>query len=81
MNWRKHEDESNPIILHGIVTLLQHIMENAKASEQSPTMPARAKPMNPTGGANEGGGEETTQKGGGQCFRCESNFRCGSVKN
>ena len=50
MNWREYEDESNPIIPYEIVTLLQHIMENAKASlEQSPAMPARGKPMNPTG--------------------------------
>jgi hypothetical protein len=55
MNWRKHEDKSNPIIPHGIVTLLQHIMENAKASlEQSPAMLARGSPMNPAREADEG---------------------------
>ena len=55
MNWREYEDESNPIIPYEIVTLLQHIMENAKASlEQSPAVLARGKPMNPAGGANEG---------------------------
>jgi len=55
MNWRKHEGESNLLIPYGIVTLLQHIMENAKASlEQSPAMLARGKPMNPAGGADEG---------------------------
>jgi len=61
MDWRECEEKSNPIIPHGIVTLLQHIMENAKASlEQSPAVLARGKPMNPTGEANEGGGEGTT---------------------
>ena len=71
MDWRECEEKSNPIIPHGIVTLLQHIMENAKASlEQSPAVLARGKPMNPAGGANEGGGEETShtllRQGGGQ---------------
>jgi len=47
MNWRKHEGKSNPLVPYGIVTLLQHIMENAKASlEQSPAVLARGKPMN-----------------------------------
>jgi len=47
MNWRKHEDESNSIIPYGIVTLLQHIMENTKASlKQSPAVLARGNPMN-----------------------------------
>ncbi|KUO87909.1 MAG: hypothetical protein AT716_01420, partial [Vulcanisaeta sp. MG_3] len=56
----KHELEkvrrkSNPLVPHEIVTLLQHIMENAKASlEQSPAVLARGKPMNPARGANEG---------------------------
>jgi len=66
MDWREYEQKSNSLIPYGIVILLQHIMENAKASEESPAMLARGKPMNPTGEANEGGGEETTQKGGGQ---------------
>jgi len=65
-NWRKHEEKSNPIIPYEIVTLLQHIMENAKASEQSPAMPARGKPMNPTGEANEDRARKPPKKGGGQ---------------
>jgi len=63
MNWRKHEDKSNPIIPHGIVTLLQHIMENTKASEQSPAVLARGKPMNPAGGAYEGWARKPPQDG------------------
>ena len=66
MDWRKHEDESNPLIPYGIVTLLQHIMENTKASEQSPAMLARGNPMNPAGGANEGWARKPPKKGGGQ---------------
>jgi len=70
MNWREYEEKSNPIIPHGIVTLLQHIMENAKASlEKSPAVLARGKPMNPTGEANEGWARAPPRplgRGGGQ---------------
>jgi len=55
MGWREYEQKSNSLIPYGIVTLLQHIMENTKASlEQSPAVLARGNPMNPTGEANEG---------------------------
>jgi IS605 OrfB family transposase len=61
MNWREYEDESNPIIPYEIVTLLQHIMENTKASlEQSPAVLARGKPMTRHRMQNEGDGEETS---------------------
>jgi len=64
MNWREYEDESNPIIPYEIVTLLQHIMENAKASlEQSPAVLARGKPMNPAGRADEGRARKPPKKG------------------
>ena len=49
MNWREYEGRSNPLIPQNIIQLLWFIMRNAKASEESPAMPARAKPMNPTG--------------------------------
>ena len=62
MNWREHEGKSNPLVPYGIVTLLQHIMENAKASlEQSPAVLARGKPMNPAREANEGWAREKGQ--------------------
>jgi len=54
MNWREHEDNSNPIIPQNIIQLLWFIMRNAKASEQSPAVLARGKPMNPARGADEG---------------------------
>jgi len=57
MNWRKHEGKSNLLVPYGIVTLLQFTMKRIKASEESPAMLARGKPMNPTGEADEGGGE------------------------
>jgi len=68
MNWGEHEGKSNPIIPYEIVTLLQHIMENTKASEESPAVLARAKPMNHHRIQNEGGGEETSQKGRGSAL-------------
>jgi transposase len=72
MNWREHENKSNPIIPYEIVTLLQHIMENAKASlEQSPAVLARGDPMNPAGEADEGRARKPPKKGGGQ-FRKSS---------
>jgi IS605 OrfB family transposase len=73
MDWRKHEDKSNPIILHGIVTLLQHIMENTKASlEKSPAVLARGKPMNPARGANEGRARKPPALQGGKEAGAES---------
>jgi len=54
INWREHEDNSNPIIPQNIIQLLWFIMRNAKASEESPAVLARGKPMNPARGANEG---------------------------
>jgi hypothetical protein len=54
MDWREYEGESNPLVPYGIVTLLQHIRENTKASEESPAVLARGKPMNPAGRADEG---------------------------
>ena len=70
MNWRKRKGKSNPLIPHEIVQYLHTTLKEFKASlEQSPAMLARGKPMNPTGGANEGwarkppalqGGEEVS---------------------
>jgi len=63
MNWRKHEDRSNPLIPHPIVKYLHVTFKEFTASEQSPAVLARAKPMNHHRIQNEGGGEETSQKG------------------
>jgi len=69
MNWRKHEDESNPIIPYPIMQYIHAMLKTFTASEQSPAMLARGKPMNPARGANEGwartppalqGGEEVS---------------------
>ena len=71
MNWRKHEDKSNPLIPHPIVKYLHVTLKEFTASlEKSLAVLARGKPMNPTGEADEGGGEETShallRQGGGQ---------------
>jgi IS605 OrfB family transposase len=54
MNWGEHEGKSNTIIPKYIIQHLHATLKEFKASEQSPAMPARGKPMNPAGGANEG---------------------------
>ncbi|MFP3492452.1 MAG: transposase [Vulcanisaeta sp.] len=54
MNWGKHEGKSNPIIPYEIVRHIHTTLKEFKASEQSPAVLARGKPMNPARGANEG---------------------------
>ena len=70
MNWREHEGESNPIIPQNIVKYIHAVLKTFTASEESPAMLARGKPMNHHQMQNEGGGEETThtlsRQGGGQ---------------
>ncbi|PLC69023.1 hypothetical protein B7L70_00205 [Vulcanisaeta sp. EB80] len=66
MNWRKHENKSNPIIPYTTVQYLHAMLKTFTASEQSPAMPARAKPMNPAREANEDLARKPPKKGGGQ---------------
>ncbi|MFP3296474.1 MAG: zinc ribbon domain-containing protein [Vulcanisaeta sp.] len=70
MGWREYEDKSNSLIPYEIVKYLHTTLKEFKASEESPAVLARGKPMNPTGEADEGGGEETShalsRQGGGQ---------------
>jgi len=60
MNWREYEGKTNPSIPYETVSHLWAHLKTFAASEESPAMLARGKPMNPTGEADEGGGEETT---------------------
>jgi IS605 OrfB family transposase len=62
INWGEYEGKSNPSIPYETVSHLWAHLKTFTASEESPAVLARGKPMNPTGEANEGGGEETTQK-------------------
>jgi transposase len=54
MNWREHEGRSNPLIPYFMEKILHTTLRTFTASEQSPAVLARGKPMNPAGGANEG---------------------------
>jgi len=54
MDWREYEGRLNPLVPHEIVKHIHTALKTLKASEEWPAMPARAKPMNPAGGANEG---------------------------
>ena len=49
MDWKVHEGDSNPIIPYLIVQYLWYVLTIFTASEESPAMLARGKPMNPTG--------------------------------
>ena len=72
MNWRKHENKSNPIIPHPIMQYIHAMLKTFTASEESPAVLARGSPMNHHRMQNEGGGEETSHallgQGGGQHF-------------
>ena len=59
MNWRKHKGKSNLLIPYSLVQYIHAVLKTLKASEQSPAVLARAKPMNPARGANEGWARET----------------------
>ena len=54
MNWREYESESNPLVPYEIVQYIHAVLKTFTASEQSPAVLARGKPMNPARGANEG---------------------------
>jgi len=54
MDWREHEGSSNPLIPYTTVQYLHAMLKTFTASEQSPAMLARGKPMNPAGRADEG---------------------------
>jgi IS605 OrfB family transposase len=65
INWRKHEGKSNPIIPHEIVKHIHAALKTFTASlEQSPAVLARAKPMNPARGADEGWARKPPKKEG-----------------
>jgi len=69
MNWRKHKGKSNPLIPYEIVQYIHAVLKTFTASEESPAVLARGKPMNPARGANEGWARKPPKKGGGQLGR------------
>ena len=70
MNWREYEGSSNPLVPYFMAKILHTTLKEFTASEQSPAVLARGKPMNHHRIQNEGGGEETShallRQGGGQ---------------
>jgi len=62
IDWKGHEGKSNPLIPYFMAKILHTTLKTFTASEESPAMPARAKPMNPAGGANEGWAREKAGK-------------------
>ncbi|MFP3174568.1 MAG: zinc ribbon domain-containing protein [Vulcanisaeta sp.] len=66
MDWREYEGKSNTTIPYSIVQYLHAMLKTFTASEQWPAVLARAKPMNPARGANEGWARKPPKKGGGQ---------------
>jgi Putative transposase DNA-binding domain. len=66
MDWREYEGKSNTTIPYTIVQYLHAMLKTFTASEESPAVLARGNPMNHHQMQNEGGGEETSQKGGDQ---------------
>jgi IS605 OrfB family transposase len=54
MNWREYEGRSNPLVPYFMAKILHTTLRTFTASEESPAVLARGKPMNPAGGANEG---------------------------
>jgi IS605 OrfB family transposase len=70
MNWREYEGRSNPLVPYFMEKILHTTLRTFTASEQSPAMLARGKPMNPARGANEGWARAPPRplgRGGGQC--------------
>jgi IS605 OrfB family transposase len=70
MDWRKHENKSNPLIPYTTVQYLHAMLKAFTASlKQSPAMLARGKPMNPARGANEGWARKPPALQGGEEVR------------
>jgi len=63
MDWRECEGKSNPLIPYFIVQNTHALLKEFTASEESPAVLARGSPMNHHRMQDEGGGEETSQKG------------------
>jgi len=63
IDWREYEGNSNPLIPYSLVQYIHAVLKTFKASEQSPAVLARGSPMNHHRMQDEGGGEETSQKG------------------
>jgi hypothetical protein len=63
IDWGEHEGKSNTTIPYSIVQYLHAMLKTFTASEESPAVLARGKPMNPARGANEGWARNLPKKG------------------
>ena len=63
IDWEEREGNSNPLVPYEIVKHIHAVLKTFTASEQSPAVLARGKPMNHHQMQNEGGGEGTPQDG------------------
>jgi len=69
MDWREHEEKSNPLIPYPIVHHLYATLREFMASlEKSPAVLARGKPMNPTGCKMKVAARKPPKKGGGRHY-------------
>jgi len=68
MGWREHEGSLNPLIPHPIVKYLHVTLKEFTASEESPAVLARGKPMNPTGYKMKVAARKPPKKGGGRHY-------------
>jgi IS605 OrfB family transposase len=62
MDWRKHENKSNPLTPYTTVQYLHAMLKIFTASEESPAVLARGNPMNPAREANEGWARKPPKK-------------------
>jgi IS605 OrfB family transposase len=54
IDWKGHEGKSNPLVPYFMAKILHTTLKEFTASEESPAVLARGKPMNPAREANEG---------------------------
>jgi IS605 OrfB family transposase len=62
MDWRKHENKSNPLIPYTTVQYLHAMLKTFTVSEESPAVLARGSPMNPAREADEGRARKPPKK-------------------
>jgi hypothetical protein len=66
MNWREYEGKSNPLVPNEIVKYIHAALKTFTAGKEWPAMPARGKPMNPTGCKMKVAARKPPKKGGGR---------------
>jgi IS605 OrfB family transposase len=75
MNWREYEGRSNPLVPYFMAKILHATLRTFTASEESPAVLARGKPMNPARRADEGRARKPPALQGGEEVR--NQLSCG----